>query len=346
MTSDSAIPNLKSNSALPNAESNSILSEVEVNPTVSDVESDSILPDAELKSVLLYLKSNTVLGDVESNPADPNVESNTDAGSDFILTDLNPDELALPGHRVNDNSQVQLKSKEGRLLLILPSESQVSASELTWSDIWQQIRQRLSAGDRFRVANTPVHLMAQDRLVDTRQLQELAEALSEVQLRLISVSTSRRQTAIAAVTSGYSVEQLQPVTSLSTEPTATAIPQEDALYLEMTVRSGVEIRHPGTVILLGDLNPGGIVIADGDIIIWGRLRGIAHAGAGGNSECLIMALQMEPTQLRIADAVARAPEKPPMQFSPEVAHITPQGIRIARATDFSRNQFTKSNQEP
>ncbi|WP_375505515.1 septum site-determining protein MinC [uncultured Nostoc sp.] len=347
MTSDSAVPDLKSNSALPNAESNSILSEVEENPTVSDVESDPIPPDAELKSVLLYLKSNTALEDVESNPVNPDVDSNTDAVSDdFILTDLNPNEAAISGHRLNDNSQVQLKSKEGRLLLILPSESQLSASELTWSDIWQQIRQRLNAGDRFRISNTPVHLMAQDRLVDARQLQELAEALSEVQLRLISVSTSRRQTAIAAVTSGYSVEQLQPVTSLNSEPKATAIPQEDALYLEITVRSGVEIRHPGTVIILGDVNPGGIVIADGDIIIWGRLRGIAHAGAGGNRECLIMALQMEPTQLRIADAVARAPEKPPMQFSPEVAHITPQGIRIARATDFSRNQFTKSNQEP
>ncbi|MEH2378931.1 MAG: septum site-determining protein MinC [Nostoc sp.] len=343
MTSDSAIPNLKSNSALPNAEPNSILSEVEVNPTVSDLESDSILPDAELKSVLLYLKSNTVLADVESNPANPDVDSNPDATPDFILTDLNPDESALPAHRLNDNTQVQLKSKEGRLLLILPPESQVSASELSWSDIWQQIKQRLNAGDRFRISNTPVHLMAQDRLVDARQLQELGEALSEVELRLISVSTSRRQTAIAAVTSGYSVEQLQPVSSLISEPTATAIPQADALYLEMTVRSGVEIRHPGTVILLGDLNPGGIVIADGDIIIWGRLRGIAHAGAGGNSECLIMALQMEPTQLRIADAVARAPEKLPMQFSPEVAHITPQGIRIARASDFSRNQFTKNN---
>ena len=341
MNSDSAIPNLKSNSALPDAEPNSILSEVEVNPTVSDLESDSILPDAELNSVLLYLKSNTVLADVESNPANPDVESNPDAGSDFILTDLNPDELALPGHRVNDNTQVQLKSQEGRLLLILPPESQGSCSELSWSDIWQQIRQRLNAGDRFRISNTPVHLMAQDRLVDTRQLQELGEALSEVQLRLISVSTSRRQTAIAAVTSGYSVEQLQPVTTLVSESKATATPQADALYLETTVRSGVEIRHPGTVIILGDVNPGGIVIADGDIIIWGRLRGIAHAGAGGNRECLIMALQMEPTQLRIADAVARAPEKLPMQFSPEVAHIMPQGIRIARASDFSRNQFTK-----
>ncbi|MEH2441507.1 septum site-determining protein MinC [Nostoc sp.] len=344
MTSDPTIPNLKSNSALPNAESNSIISGVEVNPTVSDVESDPIPPDAELKSVLLYLKSNPVFEDVESNPANPEIESSTDAASDdFILTDSNPNESAVSGYRVNDNTQVQLKSKEGRLLLILPLEAQVSASELSWSDIWQQIRQRLNAGDRFRIANTPVHLMAQDRLVDARQLQELAEALSEVQLRLISVSTSRRQTAIAAVTSGYSVEQLQPITSLNTEPEATATPQADALYLETTVRSGVEIRHPGTVIILGDVNPGGIVIADGDIIIWGRLRGIAHAGAGGNRECLIMALQMEPTQLRIADAVARAPEKLPMQFSPEVAHIMPQGIRIARASDFSRNQFTKSN---
>ncbi|WP_445635426.1 septum site-determining protein MinC [Nostoc sp. DSM 114161] len=339
MTSDSTLPNLKSNSALPNAEPNTIHSQVEKSATVSDLESDSILPDAELNSVLLYLKSNTELAQVESTPAKPDVELN----STNILTDLNSSDSPLIGQRVNQNIQVQLKSEGGRLLLILPSESQVPASEVSWSDIWQQIRQRLNAGDRFRISNTPVHLMAQDRLVDARQLQELAEALSDVQLRLVSVSTSRRQTAIAAVTSGYSVEQLQPVTSLNTEPKATAIPQADALYLEMTVRSGVEIRHPGTVIILGDVNPGGIVVADGDIIIWGRLRGIAHAGAGGNRECLIMALQMEPTQLRIADAVARAPEKSPMQFSPEVAHITPQGIRIARATDFSRNQSIKTD---
>jgi len=342
MTSDSALPNLKSNSALPNAEPNSIHSQVEKSATVSDLESDSILPDAELNSVLLYLKSNTELAQVESTPAKPDVESN----STNILTDFNSDDSPLIGQRVNQNIQVQLKSEGGRLLLILPSESQIPASEVSWSDIWQQIRQRLNAGDRFRISNTPVHLMAQDRLVDARQLQELAEALSDVQLRLVSVSTSRRQTAIAAVTSGYSVEQLQPVTSLTTEPKATAIPQADALYLEMTVRSGVEIRHPGTVIILGDVNPGGIVVADGDIIIWGRLRGIAHAGAGGNLSCLIMALQMEPTQLRIADAVARAPEKSPMQLSPEVAHITPQGIRIARATDFSRNQSIKTDKQP
>jgi len=84
-----------------------------------------------------------------------------------------------------------------------------------------------------------------------------------------------------------------------------------------------------------------MVVANGDILVWGRLRGIAHAGALGNQQCVIMALQMEPTQLRIADAIARAPEKSLLQFFPEVAHMTPQGIRIVRANGFSRSQLSK-----
>jgi septum site-determining protein MinC len=234
--------------------------------------------------------------------------------------------------------QVQLKSEAERLVIILPSETQLSISEYSWSEIWQQLKQRLNGGDRFRVANTNVHLVAGDRLLDIRQLQELAESLKEVNLHLKSVTTSRRQTAIAAVTAGYSVEQaqLQPKNTLTSESSITATPMAEPLYIQMTIRSGVEIRHPGTVIILGDINPGGIVVADGDILVWGRLRGFAHAGAGGNGDCLIMSIQMEPTQLRIADAVARAPEKSPKQLHPEVAYISTEGIRITKAADFSR----------
>ncbi|AFY35369.1 septum site-determining protein MinC [Calothrix sp. PCC 7507] len=349
MTSDPATPDLESNSALPDAELTS---------TSADLDANSIVPTAELNSVLLYLQSHpappdfevdSAIVDVELIPAPAKVESNSlmpDIDEISTLADLDDLESPILENRLNKNIQVQFKTEEGRLLLILPTESQVSVGEFNWDEIWQQIRQRLQGSDRFRSANTPVHLLAQDRLLDSRQLQELAEVLSEVQLQLKSVATSRRQTAIAAVSSGYSVEQLQPETSLSSESKVTPQAPADALYLEMTVRSGVEIRHPGTVIILGDLNPGGIVVADGDILVWGRLRGVAHAGALGNRECLIMALQMEPTQLRIADAVARAPEKSPMQFSPEVAHITPQGIRIARAIDFSRSQINRITLEP
>jgi septum site-determining protein MinC len=234
--------------------------------------------------------------------------------------------------------QVQLKSEAERLVIILPSETQLSISEYSWSEIWQQLKQRLNGGERFRVANTNVHLVAGERLLDIRQLQELAESLKEVNLHLKSVTTSRRQTAIAAVTAGYSVEQtqLQPKNSLTSESSTIATPMAEPLYIQMTIRSGVEIRHPGTVIILGDINPGGIVVADGDILVWGRLRGFAHAGAGGNRDCLILSIQMEPTQLRIADAVARSPEKSPKQLHPEVAYISTEGIRITKAADFSR----------
>ncbi len=247
--------------------------------------------------------------------------------------------IAAPSTEVKGNLQVRFKSEEERLILILPAETETPASADTWSDLWLQLKQRLNAGDRFWQPNTTVHLAAADRLLDGRQLQAIADALGEAQLQLKRVYTSRRQTAVAAATAGYCVEQITPVAALNQTSTSTHQPLAEPLYLQMTIRSGVEIRHAGTVVVLGDLNPGGIVVADGDILIWGRLRGIAHAGASGNSKCLIMALQMEPTQLRIADFVARAPTTPPAQFYPEVAYVTPEGIRITQAADFSKSQF-------
>ncbi|MBW4639529.1 MAG: septum site-determining protein MinC [Gloeocapsa sp. UFS-A4-WI-NPMV-4B04] len=258
--------------------------------------------------------------------------------SDSTLPDI-VSSVAPPSGGVNHNLQVRFKNEEGKLLLILPAETETSSSS-SWADIWQQLKQRLNAGDRFWQPNTTVHLAAADRLLDGRQLQAVAEALGEVQLTLKRVYTSRRQTAVAAATAGYSVEQQTP--SALNQPLTSSVPLAEPLYLQMAVRSGVEIRHSGTVILVGDINPGGIVVANGDILVWGRLRGIAHAGADGNSKCLIMALQMEPTQLRIADYVARAPTTQLTQVYPEIAHVTPEGIRISIAADFSKSQFLSS----
>lgn len=351
MTSDSTIPDLESKKAFSDEEAISALSDVES----TQAEENPVLPETEVNSVLLYLKSDSSDPDVDANPVLSDTESNPhlrDVESNSIVPDLElnldlvngefADSLSLE-NTVNPNIQVQIKTQEGKLLLILPTESQVPVSEHSWTDIWQQMKLRLLACDRSFSSNTTVHLVAQDRLLDTRQLQELAESLNQFQIQLKWVSTSRRQTAIAAVTSGYSVEQLQRQTALGSELKPASPPLAEPLYLEKTLRSGEEIRHPGHVILLGDLNPGGIVVADGDILVWGRLRGIAHAGALGNRDCLIMALQMEPTQLRIADAVARAPENSPTQFHPEVAYIAPQGIRITRVTDFSKIQLSRMN---
>lgn len=233
--------------------------------------------------------------------------------------------------------QVRFKGEEGRLLLLLPAESEIVTSATAWTDLWQQLKQRINAADRFWQSSTPVYLIARDRLLDARQLQSIADALTEAQLHLKRVYTTRRQTAVAAATTGLSVEQQLPVAHLNREGSGQAL--ADPLYIETTVRSGVEVRHPGTVVVIGDVNPGSSIIADGDVLVWGALRGVAQAGAAGNHRCVIMALRMDPTQIRIADFVARAPETPPNQYTPEIAYVTTDGIRIARAAEFSKERL-------
>uniref|UniRef100_B8HMM3 Probable septum site-determining protein MinC n=1 Tax=Cyanothece sp. (strain PCC 7425 / ATCC 29141) TaxID=395961 RepID=B8HMM3_CYAP4 len=225
-------------------------------------------------------------------------------------------------------SWLSLAAETERLRLTLPADGQGD-----WAGVWQQLQVQLQGGRRFWQAQTGVEIRAGDRLLDQRQLQQLAQLLAEANLQLQRVHTCRRQTAIAAATLGYAVEQSSIVVPLQT--LAPNPPLAPPLYLETTVRSGQEIRHAGSVVIIGDLNPGGEVVADGDILIWGRLRGFAHAGARGNTQCRIMALQMEATLLRIADQVARTPE-PPNPPYPEVAYITTAGIRLSKAAEFGK----------
>jgi septum site-determining protein MinC len=259
--------------------------------------------------------------------------------SDFPVPTSTPTPtLSSPTEAEPPIPQVRLKGEDGRLLLLLPPDSD-APSAITWNEIWLQLKSRLNAGERFWQPNSPVQLMARDRLLDTRQLQDISEALAEVQLQLKRVYTSRRQTAVAAATVGLSVEQQSAVAHFNqTEEKGQVL--AEPLYIQTTVRSGVEIQHPGTVVVLGDVNPGSSIVADGDVLVWGALRGVVQAGASGNRRCMIMALRLDPTQIRIADVVARAPENPHSQYYPEVAYVASNSIRIVKASDFSKERLS------
>ena len=241
---------------------------------------------------------------------------------------------AVPSPDLQEVPHVRLKGEGGRLLLMLPPDAS-GPVPLTWIELLHQLKHRLMAGERFWQPHTPVHLIARDRLLDGRQLQDIADILATAQLQLKRVYTSRRQTAVTAATAGFSVEQQSLNTLLSQSEDGQAL--AEPLYVQTTLRSGVEIRHPGSVIVLGDVNPGSSIVADGDVLVWGALRGIAQAGASGNTRCVIMALRLEPTQIRIADFVARAPEAPGPS-SPEIAYVGTDGVRITSAADFSRDR--------
>ncbi|KKI92307.1 septum formation inhibitor [Bacillus sp. SA1-12] len=87
--------------------------------------------------------------------------------------------------------------------------------------------------------------------------------------------------------------------------------ETEVVSVAKIVRSGQILKVKGDLLLIGDVNPGGTVIAAGNIFVLGALRGIAHAGAEGNGQAVIAASLMKPAQLRISDIINRAPDHIP-----------------------------------
>jgi septum site-determining protein MinC len=82
----------------------------------------------------------------------------------------------------------------------------------------------------------------------------------------------------------------------------------------------MKITFQGSVVILGDVNPGAEIIASGSVIVWGRLRGTVHAGAEGDEKAVVAALDMRPMQLRIASLASITPERRG-KVQPEMARI-------------------------
>lgn len=75
------------------------------------------------------------------------------------------------------------------------------------------------------------------------------------------------------------------------------------------VHEGAEITSDGHLILLGTAEKGSMLSAVGDIIVIGGLYGYAHAGRHGHNGSYIIAMDMKPEGLAIADAVYAPPDE-------------------------------------
>lgn len=76
-----------------------------------------------------------------------------------------------------------------------------------------------------------------------------------------------------------------------------------------SLRNGQKIEFDGSLVIVGDVNPGAEIKASGNIIVLGQLKGMAHAGCNGMTDAFIAAVYMAPVQLRIADIITRFPEE-------------------------------------
>ncbi len=184
---------------------------------------------------------------------------------------------------------------------------------------------------RYSLGGTPLRgavvLEAGEWWLRLRELRAIQELLGRQQLVLQRVSARRPETLVAAAALGLETE----AESAAAPPCPPPAPS-DLMIHRGTLRSGDHLQSEGSVLLLGDVNPGAQVSAADHVLVWGRLRGVAHAGCHGNREARIMALQLRPLQLRIAGAVARGPEEAPEAGQAEEARLVDGEIRIDPAS--------------
>jgi septum site-determining protein MinC len=99
------------------------------------------------------------------------------------------------------------------------------------------------------------------------------------------------------------------------------------LYHRGTLRGGQALHNLGNLVVIGDVNPGAELVASGDIVVFGALRGVAHAGAQGDRAARVIALELAPTQLRIATLIATSDTAGAVR-GPEHASIVDERIVV------------------
>lgn len=196
----------------------------------------------------------------------------------------------------------------------------ITLGEGSWSGRLRALEARLSAKPVF-FRGGRVALDVKSRELSGSDIEEARALLQRHRVELWAVVSTDPATETAAQELGLVIDigpsEPRPREAASEEADEFA----EGVVLRRTIRAGQRVHHPGHIVVVGDVNAGAEVVAGGDIVVWGRVRGLVHAGALGDEGAVICALDLAPTQLRIAGHIARSPEEQRRKPVPEVALV-------------------------
>lgn len=216
-------------------------------------------------------------------------------------------------------------NKDGLLIVLDPGEE--------WGIVLADLAARIDGQSSFFTgANITLELGA--RPVRRDEMSSIKALLDRRNLLLYLVSSESATTIESATAldlrTHYTATEAA-VYEDDADAYAAFSPKEDGsngLLVRHTLRSGRTAHSSGHVVILGDVNAGAEVIAAGDVVVWGRLRGNVHAGADGDTTARVCALDMAPTQLRIAHYLAISPPDKRRKPQPEIARIEEDQIVV------------------
>jgi septum site-determining protein MinC len=139
----------------------------------------------------------------------------------------------------------------------------------------------------------------------------LIQLLRQFHLIVVGVRSGNPQQMAAAREAGLIDASEHAAPPPHVAPPATPQPQPGpTVFVDRPLRSGQQVyARGGDLVVMGMVSFGAELIADGNIHVYGPLRGKAIAGARGNTQARIFATSMEPSLIAIA-GIYRTTESP------------------------------------
>jgi septum site-determining protein MinC len=194
-----------------------------------------------------------------------------------------------------------------------------------WPELKKSLLEQIDRqGDFLKGAHLTIDVGNQ--VLKAAEIGQLRDELSERGITLRAILSHSPTTEMSAQNLGLATRLSKPKPDRQIHTLDTELSGDAAVLVQRTLRSGHNIEFAGHVVVIGDVNPGAEIVAGGNVVVWGHLRGTVHAGADGDTEAIICALDLSPTQLRIAEQISIAPPQR-KKTRPEVARLVDgQGV--------------------
>lgn len=210
----------------------------------------------------------------------------------------------------------------------------IAVGDGDWTEAQTRLVQQLQQRAGF-IQGARVTLDVGNHILHAAEMGKLRDMLSEIGVTLHAILSNSPVTETTSQSLGLGTRLSKPLPDRVARPLDTSVREgEPGILVHRTLRSGYKLEYPGHVTVVGDVNAGAEVVASGSIIVWGRLRGVVHAGAEGDESAFVCALVLAPTQLRIAGQIA-IPPKPTGNPQPEIASLR-DGQVVADLWDVKR----------
>ena len=211
-----------------------------------------------------------------------------------------------------DNS-VMIKGDKYGIVLVMDKD-------MPFSDLLEKIAEKFSSAAKF-YGNATMAISFKGRKLAVEEEKQILDTIeSNTKLNIICVVDTD--------------EERQEMFKKAVEAKLMAQSTGTGQFHKGTLRSGQVLESESSIIILGDVNPGAKVIAKGNVIVLGSLKGTIYAGINGNENAFVVALYMNPVQIRIGDTIARSPDdaisKKNMDMEPKIAFVESGNIYIEK----------------